>query len=404
MMKRSCIFGFLLLVGLVAGQYNYCQAPGINPSENTQGLVLQQLQILTRHGDRTPTGPLQPEVVWNCTLNWLQLASNDFDQSEYVPKRQYRKTYLANREVLLGNCELGQLTEKGYQQHISLGSQIRELYINQYNFLEAQLNLDDIWVRSTDVPRTIQSVMGNFWGIYPPEPRPDGNITVIDIQTMDGEMDDMTPNPSICPQLSNVYAALQNSSEWKNQTLKLAPLLDQLQVIFNSTSLSSWGALWDNLGARTCHNKEVPAGITSAMLDQIYEAAAWINWFEWSDDESGRLGSGMLLQELQARLQQNVAGETQPKFLFYSGHDSTVGPLMGSLGFFGGWPPYASHVEIELWSDSARTQFYVQVKYNGESILMSGCSDVMCDYSDFMDFISTRIPTNFEKECNPPSK
>eukprot|EP01114_Cavostelium_apophysatum_P014173 TRINITY_DN3607_c0_g1_i2.p2 TRINITY_DN3607_c0_g1~~TRINITY_DN3607_c0_g1_i2.p2 ORF type:complete len:160 (-),score=3.59 TRINITY_DN3607_c0_g1_i2:20-499(-) len=110
----------LLAVGLCEAKYDYCQAPGIIPSENTDGLELQLLQILVRHGDRTPEWTMPIEVEWNCTLNWLNLPSNDFVDSMAAPKRLYRKTYLPNREILPGDCMYGQLTEKGLQQRVHI--------------------------------------------------------------------------------------------------------------------------------------------------------------------------------------------------------------------------------------------------------------------------------------------
>eukprot|EP01114_Cavostelium_apophysatum_P014172 TRINITY_DN3607_c0_g1_i1.p1 TRINITY_DN3607_c0_g1~~TRINITY_DN3607_c0_g1_i1.p1 ORF type:complete len:435 (-),score=74.74 TRINITY_DN3607_c0_g1_i1:48-1274(-) len=390
----------LLAVGLCEAKYDYCQAPGIIPSENTDGLELQLLQILVRHGDRTPEWTMPIEVEWNCTLNWLNLPSNDFVDSMAAPKRLYRKTYLPNREILPGDCMYGQLTEKGLQQHLVMGAQLRALYVDKYQFLSPQLNLDEIWIRSTDVPRTVQSVMANLWTFYPPETRPDGNITVIDINTMDNALEDMTPNTGICDRLNQLYNELQNSTEWRDHDAKLKPLLDQLNKIWNSTSLPDWGGMWDNLGARTCHNKSFPEGLTPKMLQQIYDAAAWQNWFIWSNDESGLLGSGFLLEELQARIVENMEGETLPKMVFYSGHDSTVGPLMASLAdYFIGWPPYASNVQMELWSNPSRTQFFAQVKYNGEVVLVKGCSDVMCPIDQFQNVLNSRIPHDPDVQC-----
>jgi hypothetical protein len=63
------------------------------------------------------------------------------------------------RNILPGNCMLGQLTSKGRDQHFDLGKQYRKLYVDTYKLLPPSINPGDIWVRSTDIPRTVQSGM-----------------------------------------------------------------------------------------------------------------------------------------------------------------------------------------------------------------------------------------------------
>jgi hypothetical protein len=58
---------------------------------------------------------------------------------------------------------------------------------------------------------------------------------------------------------------------------------------------------------------------------------------------------GELVEVIEKRVQDGVK---LPNYYLYSGHDSTVGPLSATLGAFDGyWPPYCSHIEIELWAD-----------------------------------------------------
>ena len=129
------------------------------------------------------------------------------------------------------------------------------------------------------------------------------------------------------------------------------------------------------------------------------------------------MGSGNLLQELNNRINNFINGQTKPALVFYSGHDTTVGPLMGTLGVVNGWPPYASHVEIELWAGKhfitsqinlrsldSDNDYFVQVKFNGQSYQLNGCSGVMCPITEFQALVASRIPTDFAKECSVPKK
>jgi len=396
---------FLVLCSVICfsvgqAKYNYCQAPGINPSQNTSGLVLQLVQVVTRHGDRTPTQllPIENEV-WNCSLNWLDIFSDDTFNVETPPQRLYRRTYLSNRELLPGNCSLGQLTEKGIQQHLQLGAELRSLYVDQYQFLPPQLDLNSIWVRSTDVPRTFQSAMANLWALYPPATRPDGTIGIIDLHTMDGGNENMYDNGN-CPRYTQRALQLQNTTAWTNHVAKYAPLANQVAQIFDVSSPPTWSQLVDNLEARLCHELPFPKGITAEMLEEFMDAASWELNYLWNDPIIGRLGLGDFLGEIFDRILGYIGGDNTVKYFYYSGHDSTVGPLSALIGGFDGmWPPYASHIEFELWSTPDNTNYFVQVKYNGQPAQTSGCSSVMCPFDEWKIAALNMIPTNWQKEC-----
>ena len=49
--------------------------------------------------------------------------------------------------------------------------------------------------------------------------------------------------------------------------------------------------------------------------------------------------------------------------LLYAGHDTTIMPILTSLGYdMQDWPPYLSNVIFELWERDG--QHFVQVLYN----------------------------------------
>lgn len=54
----------------------------------------------------------------------------------------------------------------GKQRHYKLGQWFRERYDG---FLPSKYNYHDIYVRSTDVDRTLMSAASNLAGLYPPE-------------------------------------------------------------------------------------------------------------------------------------------------------------------------------------------------------------------------------------------
>jgi len=402
----------------------YCCAPGVNPSVRTDGLTLVQVQVITRHGDRTPVNVLPGNVnntnynpipiIWNCSLSSLNFPTESSSTIQSSPTRLFKKTYLSGRNHLLGNCAWGQLTSVGLKQHVQLGSQYRDLYISKYKLLPEIFNVDDGYVlfRSSDVPRTLQSFMGNFAGLYP-ESKSSSVVSALDfirsdstalieVHSMDEYYENLwSPNYDLCPKLKEIENQLKSTSDWLQYQNKVRPLITQLQEIFNTTEDIEFGALLDVLRCRQCHNYPLPNGITTELVEQIVDSATWEYYYLYTNNDYGLLGMGSLVDELYNRIQERIAGRIdRPKFFFYSGHDSSVGPLMATFGTFDGvWPPYASHIELELWSD-AQASFYFQVKYNGRTMTLPGCSQPMCPWQEADSFLKSRIPSNFHGRCN----
>jgi hypothetical protein len=98
------------------------------------------------------------------------------------------------------------------------------------------------------------------------------------------------------------------------------------------------------------------------------------------------LAIGGFLSDILAIFSDTVTASTHPgtpapKLSVFSGHDSTLFPLLTALGAFdGGWPPYASYLTLELlrvrgsgsgsgsWGDAGNTgsdAYRVRLIYNG---------------------------------------
>ena len=149
-----------------------------------------QLQIVHRHGDRTPITPLIDEDYWASTLippttldsiaQTTHIVSHDKEKKE----RQDTQTHKAH-----GRGPFGKLTQLGLLQMIQVGNALRDHYSTGVNdkchVTQTNKNVIEYWypyiwsperhpfhpstlrVYSTDFERAIQSVQGLLVGLFP---------------------------------------------------------------------------------------------------------------------------------------------------------------------------------------------------------------------------------------------
>ena len=89
---------------------------------------------------------------------------------------------------------------QGKERHYELGQWLRKRYSG---FLNDQYNVDEIYVRSTDVDRTLMSAESNLAGLYPPVKRwnADINWQPIPVHTVPQSEDALLSSHAECPRL-----------------------------------------------------------------------------------------------------------------------------------------------------------------------------------------------------------
>lgn len=80
-------------------------------------------------------------------------------------------------------------------------------------------------------------------------------------------------------------------------------------------------------------------------------------------EEVLRLGMGVLMELMVRRMEGAPAASSPgPRMYLYSGHDSSLMPLLAALGVHvERWPPYLSNLALELWRRPSG-QEYVKVR------------------------------------------
>jgi len=344
---------------------------------------LKQVQVITRHGARTPFDDLpKSNVVWNCKLT--ELARPDFNElpNEHI-NRAYRKRYIDYRQSLPGNCSQGELTFAGYLGHKKLGEYFRFRYVDELAFLNETFDSTEFFIRSTDSPRTFASAQSQLLGFYPPSKR--FSADVIDIFTIEPPRENLLPNMR-CPKLGKMCYQIEQSNEWQQKQNSLNNLKKQLQTIWNTTNIPWWIGLYDAFYSRQYHQIPLPDGITEDMVQQITDLVVWQLNFLYGSPDVAMLGVGTFITELVQQMNNVVSeGQKNPKWIYYSAHDTTLALVMAGFNILKGtgWPPYVANLIFELWQDTDENEYQVHLLYNNQTIIIPGC-DEFCDFEIFV--------------------
>ena len=156
-MISICLFS-IVLFGFCPPQLHSAEDPNaelvllqsVSPSKDTfPWLTMSPLPSqLWRHGDRSPVGtfPTDTNQEDKWPQGWGQLSAvRVFLIFLFI-------LFVINRQ-------------KGMAQHVRLGKKLRQRYIEQLGFMGEHYKNHEIYVRSTDVNRTLISAISVAWRI-----------------------------------------------------------------------------------------------------------------------------------------------------------------------------------------------------------------------------------------------
>ncbi|KAF2124847.1 phosphoglycerate mutase-like protein [Dothidotthia symphoricarpi CBS 119687] len=350
-------------------------------------LELQLVQILLRHGERTPVSPrfqnagLKP--YWPYCNAARQLASvimttKDLDTLKYNRKLE---TFGTDDAAVLATgpggeydaiCQPGELTDKGRHTTLTLGLRLRHLYVDQLQFMPKILSDGDtVYLRATPMPRALESVQQAFYGFYPPSARTE-NFPAPTIITRTPADETLFPNDANCRRFSQLSRAFaQRAADNWNDTEDMQYLSKlyskwmpgEAKVAVDSHPRIS--GIMDTINATDAHGPatKLPKEFYDPKARAIIDKIAVEEWFKGYADSSEyrMLGVGALMGDITARMTASVhrngkllpgrSDEADIKLALSGCHDTTLAAALTSLGAFGEekWPPFTSHIAFELF-------------------------------------------------------
>ncbi|XP_061827356.1 lysophosphatidic acid phosphatase type 6 isoform X2 [Nerophis lumbriciformis] len=363
-----------------------------NQSGDSKLYELKLVQVLFRHGARTPlkTIPDVMEVQWLPTLleppahTHINYVVTDL-QGGPRPPSMVEDSY--RRRTLSGGVFPGQLTTLGMQQLYELGKRLRRRYIEESPFLGATFSPTEVYVRSTNIVRTIESAKCLVAGLFQQKQK-----DVVPIATTVAESEILYPNYHSCKLLQMLGSRrLAESSRLPDIAADLKSILSELGIADRSDV--DFILIRDNMVARQAHGLPCPPVLNTRRSTVEQRAVDMMcHVYEPSKRESLQLCVGPLLHTILLNMEEKLQGaSSQPnrKLFLYSAHDTTLIPCLMVLGIFDmQWPPYAADLTLELHQHQRTKEPFVKVSYNGQDQLIPGCSGLYCPLQEFKQVLS----------------
>ncbi|XP_018323599.1 prostatic acid phosphatase [Agrilus planipennis] len=359
--------------------------------------------VIFRHGDRTPVQPYPNDPYKNESL-WP--------------------------------VGFGQLTSVGKRRQLRLGQWLRSRYDG---FLPDKYSEKDIYVRSTDVDRTLMSAEANLAGLYPPSGDQVWDQGLqwqpIPVHTIPEKEDYVLSGKKPCVKYNRLLRDLLKSPDFVNINRKNHDLYAYLTRYSGSlvNSLETLESLYNTLFIETIFNFTLP-NWTVPVYPKKMRPFAELSFATLSFTEDlARLKTGPLITEMVNHFKERISYLERPeennneikntsvssnghfekieqpevksrKFWIYSAHDITIANVLQSLKLFQyHCPPYASTILIEL--RSLKSEYFVNIFYKNSTVpqqmKLKDC-EFNCPFDKFLKIVEPLVidAQTWQNECN----
>ncbi|XP_063978496.1 venom acid phosphatase Acph-1-like [Diachasmimorpha longicaudata] len=342
------------------------------------GLKLKFLNVIFRHGERTPLGS-GTEVF----------PTNPYVNETFPPYGQ------------------GQLTNQGKQRVYDLGVHIRQ----QYNeFLGDIYHPKMVRARSSDSDRTKMSLQLAMAGIFPPASSQQWNPSLLwqpvamtyvsgpDVLVMStecpqfgAEFEKTLQLPEVQEKIAEYSELRKNLTEWTGK-----PIVHTKDVAGIHNSLKALSAM----------GLELPAWTEGIFPEGALLNATLLHFRLCSYTKRLKtLNGGIMLKNFTDTMSSVInGGEPDLKMNLYGAHDYNIASLLDVFDVYEPWvPQYSSAIFVELLEDEER-KYYVRVFYykgipaERVPVEIKGCGE-LCPFDQFVGLFSDIFPSEEDLKC-----
>lgn len=363
------------------------------PFEGNDYYELIQVHMIARHGDRAPVHQtwLSEGLKIPCTFPKGEKHWNHLSDFTTQKLREFGISPFESTNLFPGygkrDCKLGELTYRGHLQHYLLGHFFAKQYAHQVNmYLDSDWS-KNVFVHSTNYPRTLGSAASFLLGFLPDESTIRKSVPIHFSQgtLLYGAPRGVTMTYRWCPKLREI-TKFQNS-ELDAGRMFYSDAMDEAAKVFKkpSAKLPESPVMVENFLVRMCHKKKLPCHnrkcIEMPLAYRLLEYADWTIEHKYTTTTSILMMQPFVYNSVLKKIFEatdKLASDKHDydKFLLYFAHDSTLTPLMTLLGIPPKkWVPYASRLVIELWKEKESSNpadsvgygpYYIRILFNGQ--------------------------------------
>lgn len=385
-------------------------------STNSKDFELLHVHVVARHGDRTPVNVhhIGSPVLYQCGLvdgevNWSGL--NDFPQPSTLPhSTAIRHIGIKLHPGPVHSCGVGQLTSAGFLQQYSLGLLMKTLYkdYNTNGLSSAEDISNDLFVQSTDFPRTIHSAAAFLLGFLPDDPRV-RRATDIRVSGDQGTLFLDSPPPGVhrsykhCKKFMKIWhSCLEKINYFSTRDQLFKEPFHRFCSMFELECHreSYVTGFFDLVLSRGCHDRKSPLPCNGKGECIDLEFASQLSSFsDWTWNHRHTVNASIVaimpflkhsvLDVMKNVIHKSEKGGTASKIMLSFAHDATLIRILKALQVTTavGWMPYASRLVFELWRRKDTRIVYVRILFNGSPITHTMNLPVTVERTERQDFV-----------------
>uniref|UniRef100_K3W775 Histidine acid phosphatase n=1 Tax=Globisporangium ultimum (strain ATCC 200006 / CBS 805.95 / DAOM BR144) TaxID=431595 RepID=K3W775_GLOUD len=354
-------------------------------------LRLRQLQVLHRHGDRTPLRNVfkgDPLAEFEECKRWAPKlpSADDVAQLRSVAAVvDFAKAADASGSAKPYQTRpFGYLTTTGIEQMTARGDKVRSFCVDEALSMDS-LTDRDVHIFSNSYTRTQLSVQALLRGLLHGKPRITPRVHVLPPDH------DMINTYAAFPEIATLKAALEHENEeFAFREHEMAPrkaeLTRALPMFASGSQPFTWMAAADYFVCRDAHGVSMIPGTEAHCDASVLHLSFRFHQF-YSHPRVLQLVAGRLMQHVLLEIQKVTTNDpAMKKLVIYSGHDISILSVLHAINATLAdddkwWPEYASAVALELLEDDDG-RWYVRARLNDTILnLRGGSSDASTLYS-----------------------
>lgn len=362
-------------------------------SSSSRALTLRHALIFHRHGDRTPVlTSIGTKVAATEEEKdfWASKVATS-DQLELLVQTAKPVGSDASQPPVIRPSKAAQfpyglLTQKGVQHMTSKGRTLRDKY---GQLLGDDVKAEDVYVLSSSVPRTIESVQCLLRGFFYDDDQPiTSKVPQFLVHTYTHNV--LAPNHPL--QVFNEIELIVKddvlnfrSKIERDAVEKLRLHLRECLGVPDDQPLS-WTAVRDALTCRSAHGWPFPEGVDHKIFELVegYDTWLWQRLYHRKDFCYAAFKDGV--KEVYGFVKDVVENKQPAKLSFFSAHDNSIVALLGALQIDVGsqLPEYGTMLALEVYEDKTTYEFFIKPIYETTEVTFAGHNqDPLCPFSHF---------------------